>query len=86
MAGLPCHGRVAQDGTTPLHLAAFVGDAGLLSLLLAAGAELEAQNCDGQTPLFEAAAAGHAEAVRRLVQAHAEPGEPSPAVRLLHEE
>jgi ankyrin repeat protein len=69
---------LAQDGTTPLHLAAAVGDAGMLAALLAAGAGLEAQNCEGQTPLFEAAAAGHAEAVRWLMQAHADLGEPPP--------
>ncbi len=48
----------------------------MLSLLLANGADANAENCDRQTPLFEAAAAGHADAIRVLLDGHADPGDP----------
>ena len=63
-----------QDGTTPLHLAAFKGHPAMLSLLLANGADANSENCDGQTPLFEAAAAGHADAIRVLLDANVDIG------------
>ncbi len=63
-----------QDGTTPLHLAAFKGNPAMLSLLLANGGDANAENCDGQTPLFEAANAGHADALQVLLDANADTG------------
>ena len=35
---------------------------------------MHAQNCDGQTPLFEAAAAGHREAAELLLQSDVDAG------------
>ena len=63
-----------QDGTTPLHLAAYTGKTAAVQLLLGSGASVHAQNCDGQTPLFEAAAAGHREAAELLLQSGADAG------------
>lgn len=69
-----------QDGTTPLHLAAYGGKVEAVQLLLSSGVSVEAQNCDGQTALFEAAAAGHREAAQLLLQAGADAGT-SPSCR-----
>lgn len=63
-----------QEGTTPLHLAAYTGKARAVQLLLSSGASVHAQNCDGQTPLFEAAAAGHREAAELLLCSGADTG------------
>ena len=65
---------IMQDNTTPLHLAAFKGSAAMCSLLLANGAHVDAENCDGQTALFEAAAADNLEAARVLLGAGADAG------------
>ena len=69
-----CGSEGLQDGRTPLHLAAYSGDTGMLQLLLARGAQLEAQRLDGQTPLFEAAEGSSVEAVRALLLAGANAG------------
>ena len=57
-----------QDGTTALHLAAHSGSAQAVQLLINSGVSVHAQNCDDQTPLFEAAAAGHVQAAMALLQ------------------
>lgn len=67
-----------QDGTSPLHLAAYSGKAAAVQLLLSSGASVHAQNCDGQTPLFEAAAAGHREAAELLLRSGADAGSNMP--------
>ena len=73
------HVSALQDGTTPLHLAAYSGKAEAVQLLISNGASVHAQNCDCQTPLFEAAAAGHCAAAEVLVQHGADAGEgPTP--------
>lgn len=65
---------VAEDGFTPLHLAAFFGHADALRALLARGAALEttAENPMRVRPLHSAAASGDTEVVRLLVAAGAE--------------
>ena len=58
-------------GTTPLHLAATVGNAETIEALLAVGAKLEARAKDGRTPLHTAALGGNAEAIAALTAAGA---------------
>jgi uncharacterized protein len=53
-------------GYTPLHIAAFEGDATLIDTLLAHGAAAEARADDGKTALAIAEERGHAQAARRL--------------------
>ncbi len=50
---------VSGRGVTPLHLAAYHGDAALVELLLAAGANRELKNHDGRTAVEVAAHNGH---------------------------
>lgn len=73
---LDCGGVNTPDDhkATALHYAA--GDSGsteVISLLLKAGANIEAHDEDGDTPLSWAAEKGHLEAVRSLLQAGAKP-------------
>jgi ankyrin repeat protein len=56
----------AGGGYTPLHIAAFEGDAATLNTLLAHGAEAEARADDGKTALAIAEERGHTLAARRL--------------------
>ena len=53
-------------GYTPLHIAAFEGDAALINTLLAHGAAADARADDGKTALAIAEERGHAQAARRL--------------------
>jgi len=58
------------DGTTALHWAALKGDAEVVGILLASGADLEAVTRNGDyTPLHMAAMEGHAEVARMLLAA-----------------
>ncbi len=61
----------AGDGTTPLHWAVYRSDLAEVKQLLAAGADVNAQNQYGSTPLSEAAVAGNAEVIERLLKAGA---------------
>ena len=67
-------GAFAEDGFTPLHLAAFFRQPGALRLLLEHGAPTDAvaTNPMRVRPLHSAAAASDAEAVRLLVEAGAD--------------
>ena len=44
-----------EDGKTPLHIAAFIGNPANIRALLAAGADVMARTEDGKTPLHIAA-------------------------------
>jgi pimeloyl-ACP methyl ester carboxylesterase len=57
----------ARYGTTTLHLAATVGDADAVASLLAAGADCEASDGGGYTPLHCAAAYGRVPAANALL-------------------
>ena len=63
---------------TPLHFATNPERVDILKQLLAAGAELEAEDAVGMTPLAAAAAAGQADAVRLLLSAGANPDHGNP--------
>ncbi len=66
----------ATDGsekrTHALHYAACFGDAATVAALLKAGADVDAKDADGVTPLHEAVRRGHADIVRALVDAGAD--------------
>ena len=57
------------DGTTPLHEAAYAGDAAAVRRLIAAGATPRAANLFGATPMALAAARGDAAVIRVLLDA-----------------
>ncbi|GIL85127.1 hypothetical protein Vretimale_9982 [Volvox reticuliferus] len=59
--------------STPLHLAAERGNAGVVAQLLAAGSVVDARDTAGSTALFLASEAGHTAAVERLLAAGADP-------------
>jgi ankyrin repeat protein len=58
------------DRRTPLHVAAFKGNAAAVRLLLDAGANMQAKDDRGLTPLMLAAKANHAEVVQILLSKH----------------
>ena len=60
-----------KDGCTALHIAAMEGDHGAVSDLLSNGADPNAQNGNGYTPLHKGAGEGHAEVVKLLLAAGA---------------
>ena len=68
-------------GWTPLHQAAVLGSDSV-SLLLAAGAEVDAQNLTGKTPLYQATSGQHYEIVQRLLDADANPNLPESVLGL----
>ena len=49
-----------KDGFTPLHLAAYEGNAKAVNVLLQAGADIEAKDKQGLTPLHASAIGGKA--------------------------
>jgi uncharacterized protein len=60
-------------GSTPLHLAATNPDSGPLKVLLAAGANVDAEDTDSATPLHMAAYANRIENAKILLEAGADP-------------
>lgn len=59
------------DGNTPLHWAAWAGNADCASLLILAGADVHAVDNGGRTPLHDAAYGCYADCVRVLIDAGA---------------
>ncbi|WP_432135806.1 MULTISPECIES: ankyrin repeat domain-containing protein [unclassified Streptomyces] len=59
--------------TRRLVAAATFDDPGALDALLRSGADPAAPDTDGRTPLYAASVCGHADAVRRLLEAGAPP-------------
>jgi len=61
---------ISHDGWTPLHLAAHFGQLGVLDLLLARGAEVDARSTNAlvNTPLHAALAGGRRATAQRLVE------------------
>ena len=55
------------SGRTLLHEAARLGHATIISVLLEAGADVDAPDSNGRTPLMESAWEGHADATRALL-------------------
>ena len=62
---------LALDGS--LHQAAMAGDVSRIRSLIAGGANLNAKNKDGRTPLMLAAMYGHADVVQALLTSGADP-------------
>jgi uncharacterized protein len=59
--------QVGPDGTTPLHQAAYAGNAAEVRRLIAAGADPQAANLFGATPMQLAATRGDAAVIRVLL-------------------
>lgn len=66
-------GRVNQPGWTPLHYAASGPNPKVVELLLARGADIDAQSPNGSTPLMMAARYGSEDSVGRLLERGADP-------------
>jgi len=71
---VPAAASAATQATTDLHAAAWQGDAATVRRLAAAGADLNARDPFGSTPLIIAATFGRAEVARALVDAGADLG------------
>ncbi|MFI8215883.1 ankyrin repeat domain-containing protein [Streptomyces sp. NPDC085932] len=71
-AGAPPDARVGWRGTTPLHLTAEQGAAEAVAALLSHGADADARDEDGHTPLWYAACSVDEGSVRALVDAGAD--------------
>jgi ankyrin repeat protein len=64
--------QIAVDGTTALHWAVYNDDADLVDRLVAAGADVNAANDYGATPLSQAAVVGNVRVIKRLLGAGAD--------------
>lgn len=73
----PARARVLGDekdvlrgggAATPLHVAAFYGQAGAVDALLSAGADVNARSTDGSLPLHDAAHGGHVPTAETLLR------------------
>ncbi|OXS37286.1 ankyrin repeat domain-containing protein [Streptomyces sp. XY006] len=71
-AGAPPDARVGWRGTSPLHLTAEQGAAEGVAALLSHGAEADARDEDGHTPLWYAACSVDEGSVRALIDAGAD--------------
>jgi ankyrin repeat protein len=68
-----CRQRRAERNDDPLRIAVRDGDAPKVAELIASGADVNRIAPDGNTPLLDAAIAGHADVVRVLLEAGADP-------------
>jgi ankyrin len=66
--GVPVDFRAPKGGDTPLHRAAHHGRTAFASLLLARGANVNAQNANADTPLHSATRNGHLRTMALLIQ------------------
>lgn len=64
---------LSASGFSPLSVAAAGNHEAVCSILLSAGAELDAAGEDGNTPLYHAAAGCHLETAKMLLGARANP-------------
>ena len=60
------NGNIYETGMTPLHLASGKGHTYVVRILLGKGADIEAKNKDGDTPLILASEWGHPKVVKLL--------------------
>ncbi|HYD17457.1 MAG TPA: ankyrin repeat domain-containing protein, partial [Patescibacteria group bacterium] len=65
-------------GTTALHLAAHKGETVVMKILIDAGADIEARNAVGETPLIDAAGGSRDAAVELLLENGANPDSATP--------
>jgi ankyrin repeat protein len=65
---------VGHAGARPLHLAVRKGHGWMVSLLLAAGADVAARDMEGSTPLLHAVEGKHVPLVKQLLEAGGDPG------------
>ncbi|MES2604673.1 MAG: ankyrin repeat domain-containing protein [Pseudomonadota bacterium] len=70
--------RPSVDGTTPLHWAAYYGNAALVERLLRAEAKADTQNDYGSSPMVEAATHANLEVLELLLDAGADVESPNP--------
>lgn len=70
--GADVHAQMSVHGATPLHVAAWAGEAEVASVLVEAGASVEARTVYGHTPLHLAASGGQADVVEVLLKAGAD--------------
>ena len=64
--------QMAVDGTTALHWAVYYDDADMVDRLVSAGADVNARNDYGATPLSQAAVVGNVRVLKRLLGAGAD--------------
>jgi uncharacterized protein len=64
--------QLAVDGTSALHWAVYYDDADMVDRLVAAGADVNARNDYGATPLSQAAVVGNVRVIKRLLGAGAD--------------
>lgn len=65
--GIPVNGKTNSEEITPLCVASINGYADIVDLLIANGADVEAQDEDGDTPLILASTYGYTESVKKLL-------------------
>lgn len=72
---LPCIDEVDRNNLTPLHWACFYGQLSSVRILMNCGADISKLAPDHVSPLLFAAAGGHHEIVKLLLQSGADPNQ-----------